>query len=61
MTANLRRFLDANKRSPVVYGSVIGSGGKGCFYRLADGSTWTLRALECAAIGVPRWAFYEAA
>jgi hypothetical protein len=58
-TYRARRFREANRRSPVVYGSVIGEGGKGCFYRLADEQTFELNAEECRAIGHPRWAFEE--
>jgi hypothetical protein len=53
------RFLEANKRSPVVYGSVLDvpRGGRGCFYRLEDGKTFELTADDCRAVGFPRWAF----
>lgn len=57
MTHKAMRFLKANASSPVVYGSVIGQGGEGCFYRLEDGQTFELTAKECRQIGVPRWAF----
>lgn len=60
LTPRQRRFVAANRISPVVYGSVLGNGGKGCFYRLADGQTFTLTARDCATIGQQvRWAFYE--
>lgn len=58
------RFLEANKRSPVVYGSVLDPhrGGRGCFYRLEDGKTFTLTAEDCRTVGFPRWAYdWEAA
>lgn len=58
MTLSLKasRFLDANARSPVVYGSVD----EHLFtYRLADGSTWVFPRREARAIGHPRWAHME--
>jgi hypothetical protein len=61
MTHRAHRFLEANRSSAVVYGSVIGNGGKGCFYRLADEQTFTLTAEECRMVGAPRWAFEEIA
>lgn len=56
MTHNAHRFTEANKRSPVVYGAVIGNGGRGAIYRLANDQTFTLTAAECAMVQ-PRWAF----
>lgn len=53
MTLKTDRFLIANRRSPVVYGSVIEGG---CVYRLADGTVWTLKSAEAREIGQPRWA-----
>lgn len=47
------RFAEANRRSPVVYGSVDENF---CTYRLADGSTWTFPRREARSIGHPRWA-----
>ncbi|GAA0765846.1 hypothetical protein GCM10009434_08210 [Brevundimonas olei] len=47
MRDNLERFIAANKRSPVVSGAVIGSGGQGAHYTLANGKTFTLSADEC--------------
>lgn len=61
MTHKALLFIKANAASPVVYGSVIGEGGHGCYYRLEDGSTFELSAKECRQIGQPRWAFHEAA
>lgn len=60
MTVKVHRFKEANKISPVVYGSAIGNGGQGAFYRLADGKTFELTAEECRLIQ-PRWAFETAA
>lgn len=59
MSFKVFRFLDANARSAVVYGSVTDDGG--CAYRLADGSLWTLSRKESAEIGHPRWAHLPAA
>jgi hypothetical protein len=53
MSLKVSRFIEANARSPVVYGSVDGLT---CTYRLADGSSWTLSRRECREIGHPRWA-----
>jgi hypothetical protein len=55
MTLSLKasRFIEANRLSPVVYGSVDDH----LFtYRLADGSTWTFPRREAPSIGQPRWA-----
>ena len=50
------RFIEANRNSPVVYGSVD----EHCFtYRLADGSAWTFPRREARTIGHPRWAHME--
>lgn len=59
MTTKARNFLEANRRSPVVYGSVIDDGGKGCFYRLADGSIFRLSSADCRCVGHPRWAHQQ--
>jgi hypothetical protein len=47
------RFLEANARSPVVYGSVSAHQ---CVYRLEDGSSWTFSRREARELGHPRWA-----
>jgi hypothetical protein len=53
VTLRAKLFLEANARSPVVYGSVE----NGCVYRLADGSRWHLSHKDCRALGrQPRWA-----
>lgn len=57
----IEEFKAANAQSPVVYGSVIGRGGEGCIYRLADERVFKLTARECELVGVPRWAFETAA
>jgi hypothetical protein len=56
LNANVRAFLDANRRFPIISGSVVGSGGKGCHYTLSDGRTFTLSRDECEQVGMPRWA-----
>ena len=58
MTLSLKahRFLEANRKSPVVYGSVDDHV---VTYRLSDGSTWTLPRREARAIGQPKWAHLE--
>ena len=53
MSLKVARFLEANARSAVVYGSVERDG---CVYRLADGSSWRLSLKEGREIGHPRWA-----
>ena len=55
MSPNARDFLQANKRSPVVFGSAIGNGGQGAFYRLRSGRAFTLSREECEAVGEIRW------
>jgi|GEM_PF-4708531 len=47
MSDNLKRFIAANRRSPVVSGAVIGNGGQGAHYTLANGKTFTLSDDEC--------------
>ena len=58
MSASLKaaRFVEANRLSPVVYGSVDDHR---FTYRLADGSTWTFPRREAREIGHPRWAHLE--
>ena len=58
MSLKASRFLEANARSPVVYGGVDA---RSCTYRLADGSVWTFSRREAREIGQPRWAHLEAA
>jgi hypothetical protein len=53
MTLKADRFIAANAKSPVVYGSCDADG---CTYRLADGSRWQLNRNDCQAVGHPRWA-----
>lgn len=55
MTKKAREFREANRRSPVVYGSAIGDGGRGAYYRLEDGKTFRLGKADCAAAGMPLW------
>lgn len=50
------RFMEANQRSPVVYGSVEDHT---FTYRLADGSVWTFPRREARSIKEPRWAHME--
>jgi hypothetical protein len=49
------RFKAANKESRVVSATVVGLGGEGATYRLADGRTFKLTAAECEAVGKVRW------
>ena len=56
MSDNAADFLAANMISPVVYGAVVGRGGEGCRYRLADGREFHLTRDECAEVGQPIWA-----
>lgn len=58
MTKKARAFVEANKKSPVVYGSVIGRGGQGAYYRLEDGSTFELGQLDCVVAGAPLWPWH---
>lgn len=70
MTHKANLFIEANKRSPVVYGSVItdrrfrGDGpppSRGCCYRLANGETFRLALRDVRAVGQPRWAHEDEA
>jgi hypothetical protein len=63
MTHRAHRFVEANKQSPVVYGSVTGPEGAptGCYYRLADGKTFELTSAELGSMPAPRWALDELA
>lgn len=56
ISANGAAFVEANRKSPVVSGAVIGRGGRGCRYTLADGRTFRLSSEDCKAIGKPDWA-----
>jgi hypothetical protein len=58
MSLKAHRFAEANRRSPVVYGSVDKHS---CTYRLADGSVWTFSRREARDLGQPRWAHLVAA
>lgn len=55
MTPKAEAFIKANESSPVVSGAVIGSGGKGARYTLANGQRFKLTSEECKQIGMPRW------
>jgi len=55
MSERAKEFVEANAKSPVVYGSAIGNGGKGAYYRLANGQRFRLNREDCAAVGMPRW------
>jgi hypothetical protein len=62
MTHKAAKFLEANRESAVVYGSVTGPEGNptGCFYRLVDGRTFELTSAELRAMPAPpRWAIAE--
>jgi hypothetical protein len=64
MTYRLAKFIEANRESPVVYGSVTGPEGSptGCFYRLADDRTFELTSAELRLLPErPRWAVDELA
>lgn len=60
MTRRAQHFIAANALSPVVYASVIGRGGQGAVYRLANDMAFTLTADDCRALTLagaePRWA-----
>jgi len=58
MTENGKRFVVANAMSPVISGAVIGRGGKGCIYTLANGQEFRLSSDDCKEIGKPRWAAF---
>lgn len=51
------KFVATNDRSPVVSGSVIGKGGEGGRYQLANGKNFTLDLLTCRALPreYPKW------
>ena len=61
MTRRAREFLAANKVSPIVDGGVIGSGGRGAMYRLADDRRFTLGRADCLDLPAHqlRWAILE--
>jgi hypothetical protein len=66
-TYRAKRFIEANRKSPIVYGSVLTDPrncdehgipiSKGCYYRLASGETFKLNVEDCRAVGFPRWNF----
>jgi hypothetical protein len=56
MTENGKQFVAANAKWPVVSGAVIGRGGKGCRYTLANGQSFRLSSDDCREIGKPTWA-----
>lgn len=59
LTGNAAAFVAANKRSPVVSGSVLEMNphkpARGARYTLQSGRTFTLNVEECRAVGLPRW------
>lgn len=55
LTANSISFREANNRSPVVYGVVLGPGGEGARYTLEDGRQFTLSAEEVEAVLPIKW------
>ena len=55
MIGSVERFKEANKISPVVSATVIGRGGQGAFYRLANDTYFKLTSEECRQV-TPRWA-----
>lgn len=57
MTKRSEAFVIANDLSPVVSGSVIGTGGQGGRYTLADGTSFRLSLDDCRALpsGYPIW------
>lgn len=57
MTHKAHLFIEANRRSPVVYASVDGDG---VTYRLRDGNKFQFDARQARAIGVPRFAHLDA-
>lgn len=50
-------FVAANTASPVTSGSVIGQGGEGAYFTLANRTTHRLGAEACKLLpdGFPRW------
>jgi hypothetical protein len=61
MTRKALQFLAANKRSPIVYCGIIGKGGRGAIYRLADDSSFSLTRADCLDLPAHqlRWATLE--
>lgn len=55
MTPNAEAFKQANAEHRVVSAEVIGLGGKGGRFTLADGRTFTLNADEARWVGPVRW------
>lgn len=61
MSPNAKRFLVANKESPVVSGAALEPNpnrpSRGARYTLDDGRTFTLSREDCEQVGMPRWCF----
>lgn len=58
MGSKADRFLEANRRSPVVY---CGIDEHSVTYRLSNGSVWNFSRREAREIGAPRFAHLVAA
>ncbi len=54
---NVQKFLEENKKHPVISGRVIEPGGRGAIYTLDNGSVYRLTRKECEEIGHPDWGF----
>lgn len=57
MTDKSEQFMKENDKSPVIIGSVIGNGGQGGYYTLANGKQFTLNLQDCNDLpeGYPKW------
>ena len=57
MKMNAKKFKKLNDKSPVVSGAIIGNGGQGSRYTLADGTYCELDLEACKALpdGYPIW------
>lgn len=53
-TKRAAEFIEANKNSPVVYGSGNPSQNR-AYYRLKDGSRWRLTTKDCQSMPYPKW------
>ena len=50
MTKKAKEFMKENAIHPVVSGSIVGSGGQGGFYTLANHKTFRLSREDCLAL-----------
>lgn len=56
LNSQVRDFVKANDKWPVIEGMAIGRGGEGCIYKLSSRRMFKLTAEECRALptGYPK-------